>query len=1152
MAGITTADVHVFKSEVIADVPNGGGHMTGNEVIDGELNNLFDDSSRTDRVNGRVSLRKCFGAITTNTVAKFLGAHAIISRPPADERVSCLILDLKNPADQRSQAQAFVEQYLLASAETQLTLYGTQPLAARTIVAYMDVTARAPNIGDVLCLSVEDASQATNGTQQFVRVSSIATEDFVGVDGYGNYAKTLLSIGISDPLSVSFPGADIARQLALAAKPTRIRKADLNPLARYYGIVPLAQPIVAGDLELKVETILRPAVPSAYAESPLLDQQIGSGTGPLVASGPAYSEAFSTSASGGRLTVLLTRPCLPGSVEITCAAASGTNNALFAEGGAGTLTRTGGGANTAGATGFVASLAGQITINGLPDVGYTVTVVYTPAASVADVQNTSGTEITLSNRGYNYNQTLKPKPARGSVIVNYRSLGQWYQLTDAGDGTLVGAPGLGSGTVNYLTGTVNVTCGYQPDVGSHVLFGWGTGAHYTQAIYTGLVQASISGTLVIGTGLVPGSIDIAWTVGGTTYHATDSAVHGQLAGSGTGTIDYATGAFRLIPNALVPSGTVFSASASKRTPHSEVPSVSTSGGTKTFTLANTPVQADTIQVAAVYKSGTGSTVTAVFQSLGSAFRMLNGAFLDAPGLVYVAGDIGTVNHTTGACALPTTLVGGERYYSYNNTTGEWQTLTRDVNFDSLVSVDYVDAGGSPASVSASVTLSTIAFDLRRGLYTGFVAGSLMFGFGGRVYFESDGTLYYRDGSGSPVAAGSFDPTTGLGEISAWGSGSPTLTVYALLAKIGVWKLGSVIWRTTGSPLRPASFQVTDGTHFASADNTGTLTGGSTFINGSINIETGVYQVTFVPSVVPELARYNAVALTYLPIDPEVLGLNAVRLPLDGRVPVIQRSQDLVILNDEFVTLPNPAIAGTTYSLGRDALAYAVVRDSRGVKVLSSKFTADLDAGTITMANPLDLSAYTQPLIVETRIEDMVLCTDAQLNGDVQIAGYIAHDYPAEGTYVASAKLYGDLQARVGVLFSQQTWTGVWSDVLIGSTTSAQYDDINHPVIVTNAGAAEERWRFQFTNANSYQLFGETLGLVANGSTLTDFAPVNPATGEPYFTIAAAGWGSGWNAGQQLRLNTYACAAPIWLLRCTLQGPATEPTDSFVIQFRGDN
>ena len=83
------------------------------------------------------------------------------------------------------------------------------------------------------------------------------------------------------------------------------------------------------------------------------------------------------------------------------------------------------------------------------------------------------------------------------------------------------------------------------------------------------------------------------------------------------------------------------------------------------------------------------------------------------------------------------------------------------------------------------------------------------------------------------------------------------------------------------------------------------------------------------------------------------------------------------------------------------------------------------------------------------------------------------------------------------------------------------------------------------------MIGESVGVIGSGSTSVDCAPLNPATGAPYFTLPAVGWGGGWSAGNVLRFNTDACGAPLWTVRTTLQGPASLQDDRFTIAFRVD-
>lgn len=487
---------------------------------------------------------------------------------------------------------------------------------------------------------------------------------------------------------------------------------------------------------------------------------------------------------------------------------------------------------------------------------------------------------------------------------------------------------------------------------------------------------------------------------------------------------------------------------------------------------------------------------------------------------------------------------------YNGGAGTWLLNPQPYAFLSVDEVLYQAAGGGVAQED-EITLMQLQADFREANIDGLVAGSVLFDLNGQRYRDASGSLIAGPDT-APVASGSFDAQSAEGVISQWTAGARSVVSRALLTAYGRWPLTDVIWRTIGAPIRSESFQVTDGVNLAVADATGDLTGAAN-ISGTIDTQTGVYQVEFDPPLQPELARYNAVALTYLPQNPAILGLNPVRLPLDGRVAVVQPGDTLVLHSTVSEELPNPAVAGTTYDLSRVRVAYAILYDQEGVKIPSDRYTANHTTGQITMANPLVLTGYVQPLVCEHRIQDKFLCNDAQLSGDVSIFGAITHDYSAADTFLSSARDIGDLQSRATVPFDQQAWTGAWSDVVQGAEATATYNHGLHPIVVTNAGTIDERWRIECTTTGvAFRVIGERSGQVATGAFDTDFAPINPATGEPYFTIQSEGWGGGWVSGNQLRFNTVAASAQLALLRCTLQGPAEAPDDSARLSFVGGN
>ena len=57
---INNDDVKLFESQRPTDEEDGGDRVTGREVIDGNVNNLFQDISRIDRTVGDVALQSIY------------------------------------------------------------------------------------------------------------------------------------------------------------------------------------------------------------------------------------------------------------------------------------------------------------------------------------------------------------------------------------------------------------------------------------------------------------------------------------------------------------------------------------------------------------------------------------------------------------------------------------------------------------------------------------------------------------------------------------------------------------------------------------------------------------------------------------------------------------------------------------------------------------------------------------------------------------------------------------------------------------------------------------------------------------------------------------------------------------------------------------
>jgi hypothetical protein len=228
--------------------------------------------------------------------------------------------------------------------------------------------------------------------------------------------------------------------------------------------------------------------------------------------------------------------------------------------------------------------------------------------------------------------------------------------------------------------------------------------------------------------------------------------------------------------------------------------------------------------------------------------------------------------------------------------------------------------------------------------------------------------------------------------------------------------------------------------YVNADPTGVLSDG--YVSGYVDYNSGIVTVGFgswVPMdssyetepwysplllnddqtmiLKPELVsvesiKYNAVAYKYIPLDPAILGLDPIRLPQDGRVPIFKVGDVVVIHNTQETTLNENIQAGQQIHLPRGDLSYVDIFDQTGKYVNPNLYSVDTQTGIITFADPLDLSEYTQPLIAYHRREDMRLVSDVQISGHISLTAPIQHSYPLDGySYVSTALLIGDMQAR---------------------------------------------------------------------------------------------------------------------------------------------
>lgn len=504
------------------------------------------------------------------------------------------------------------------------------------------------------------------------------------------------------------------------------------------------------------------------------------------------------------------------------------------------------------------------------------------------------------------------------------------------------------------------------------------------------------------------------------------------------------------------------------------------------------------------------------------------------------------------------------------------STTLQEQFGGTLVIRAQPAGASYGAQTDSQPAPELTFDLLPAIEEPILPGSLILAFGGETYVDRDGVLYKGISSqtNAGVAVGTVDYAAGEATLNSYPAGaSASISLQGCLTSNSGFAITGATWRTPGAPLRPASLQLTvvradtAAVVVATADNNGNFSG--PVVYGTVDIATGIIRLRFTSNpadtsgnseipVIPLLLRYNTVLYTSLPLNADLIGLDPVRLPADGRVPIYREGEVLVIHHTAETGIATPT-AGQVVSLARDHQADIEVLDANGVALDPQAYTVDKLLGRVTFADPLALNdaegiPLVPPLKVLDRVEHMTVCTEVQISGVLGINSPLPWDLPTAEAKVSSAVAWGDLQARLYKWFAQKTWNSGapnWTDSRIGDSTTAQYDQLNYPPVVTNKGAIAGRWALVFTSSGAFQVVEQQLGIIATGSTGADCAPINPANGAPYFTIAAAGWGSGWAAGNAIRFNTDSCLGPLWICRTVLAGQGTVEDDKFQIQVRGD-
>ncbi len=1199
---IALEDIRFMASQRLTDNDDGGGYMSATEIVDGQVNNMFTNTSRLDRVYGKVSIKKGFVNVNTDGTETYSGAHVIVSAPAVDPNISVCIFETGSDSDVRTNARDRIESYVTLGPPMNAWLWGDQPKGSRTLRMFTGEGAELPEIGSVLCL-FNDKGLPTE-QKQYVRVTDVDTslDDFTVVvnNRDKDFKRLTLTVGVGDPLEHTFLGAEIDYDDSIK---TTVFSTVASDASKYYGVMLPKENYSKDDITLTVQSIFTHLVPSAQAESPMADLTPGE-AGPVFESGQGFSFTIPSFVFKGGASLAVGRAIVPGSLTIS----RNTTPALLEDNGKGILM---GGSTQYGTINYE---LGTVIFSAIDQHTASAVVSCKIGVSVPMLPNSAKRPVDLASRGFNWTVILEPPPKPGSLKVDYMAQGKWFRLTDKGGGELIAnTDGAGTGTVNYLTGSVILTCGALPDVDSSILYNWGNPLECVDLSSSVTIDRPEMKHTVSTFPVNPGSISIDWQTG---VNAGDNSPvmakitddgNGNLIGDGEGSIRYSTGELKWVPALLPIEGESYKVDYESY-PIKQGDVGSSGSGSVIVQLPEGDIEPGSVVLNVEVSIGSKPYIYKMFDD-GAGGLSADGTSIGYsltnptwPGHTIISGITGTIDYVLGKAVIDLTTISGtekwtEPFRKWWSTTGSvsglrWVTFYHD---EVTTPISWTNSSASSVGYSYRLTASSIdaaeetvhapdyVLDLTVGAGYTIQPGSVCFEWQGANYMDYNGKLQRNPDptTGIGAEAGTINYETGECRVSVYGNGSPTVNIKSLVGRIGKQRSSSLCFRCPGAPIRPTSLNLVgtlaNGSPInLSSDFDGNLSGAGG--HGKIDYETGVVDIFFGEFIadnaefvgqpwydpanvkdgqvfkptdgLAESIKYGCTVYSYMPLDAGLIGLNPVRLPSDGRVPIVRRGDVIVVHNTVTQQLNSGIGVGTTVTLDKEPDSLEIYDSSEmPVRVVSTMYErAGLD---VTFGETYTPASYTEPLVAMVKIEDMVLVTDVDITGRITVSPALSHDYPKENTFVSSALKFGDLQSRFYNMFDQETWQDEWSDSLSGDSCIANYNQIGFAPEITNGGAVSEQWALIFDSTDHFKIVGKNYGVIGEGFINQDCQPINSATGKPFFFLDHRGFGSGWAAGNVIRFNTRGASPPFWVARTTLQGPPTEPNDQYVLQLRGD-
>lgn len=633
---IETKDLVLYKSERLTDTEDGGGKYSGQVIIDGQSNNLFNDVSEMDRTMGDVSMRKIFPAVITEDTDALMGATVFISENPQDPNVSALLFSTKNWTDERRSAQNRVENYLAKGGQIAGTPLDTHWQGMKQLQVAMFPQETESSVGDTIVL-VSDEGKALE-FEQYVRITKVETRTAVMMVDNKNVEYKIATYTINDPLERDFVGLTARQWYAGSAQSkTIIRESLVADTGEYCASVKLASDAKVGDFTVNASSMFAQLIPSAQTETPIIDVNAAGESIILVPGNDGVITANFPTTVGVSQNLYLGSSVMPSSIAFT----------LFGQsvGDQGGLLKTSQGTQV----GTIDYQRGLIQWTSAAGAGSTtLAITFTPAAAPRQYFQSYAIPVTQNNQSTNWTGVLIPIPAPRSLSLSYMSQGKFYELKDDGSGQLKGVhSSFGSGMINYETGSFLLTTGALPDVDTPILANWGT--PIATFVRAGLSVEEAGFDFDLGQTGIASGITVTWVLEGETKTASSNA-KGLFTGDAAGYINYATGKGRIIPNKLPQKNTQFNITYSYGPQLDQTKSAIPDASQKlTFTIGTgSSIQPNSVALEIPVTDQSGLNTLIVYLKDDPTGSNIGNLINDA-------GDIqGTIDYNTGQCIVTPT------------------------------------------------------------------------------------------------------------------------------------------------------------------------------------------------------------------------------------------------------------------------------------------------------------------------------------------------------------------------------------------------------------------------------------------------------------------------------------------------------------------